>query len=556
MNRKLTFERIEMRNFWSTGPAVTVNFAVAPTTLIVGHNGAGKSSVIDAIIFALYGSAYRTDVNKADLVNHLIQEKMTVELWFKINSVPHRIKRGIKPNVFEHEIDGVVQENSTHARRTQELFEQNHLGVSKKLLQQIVVIGKAGYTPFMSLTAAERRAVVENILDIAVFSRMAVALQERIQVNKINVDNAEAEVRAVKSKLSLIDELERTALAEYKKDLEECKQQVLDAITERKSIKKPTKPDVSALKQHKTVSRSLSEKIGELKAIIRTCLRDLDGLDLSETCRLCGQAIDASHRKKEATSLNSKIGETEKLLHKVKKEYAEVLELIEDLEEKQESYVSELNDIALLDKKVERYHQRFVELKEQGEPEIPQRAPIEEELTETKGVLKEHTDQRDILLAARRLLKDDGIRSSVVRQYLPILNTEITRYLTEFQLPARFIFDETLSERIHYQHVHDKKFGNFSEGEKMRMELALLFVWRSIAREKASLDTNLLFMDETFDSSLDDEGCSVLLKTLRGFENQNTIVISHNRTEEFQRRFDRVLEFTKVGNFTSIEELQ
>jgi DNA repair exonuclease SbcCD ATPase subunit len=554
---RLTFHSVTWANFLSAPPeGLTVQLDAAPMTLFVGYNGSGKSSILDAIQFALFGEAFR-DISKSDLVSWSIAEGATVDLKFSLNSTPYRVRRGIEPNLFEVfkadeklSLPGKLPEQQKH-------FEQHILRLSPKSTSQIVMLGKAGYTPFLKLGAAARRAVVEDVLDISIFSRMADVLKPKIATLKADRGEALNGVRVAQAKLDTIIQAEAKARVSHADKIVRLKEQIKELQRSRDDAlaRVPSPPDKKAVAKLEKDRAGLQEELTKQSVVMRTAKNQLAALETDDVCPMCGQAITHAHKDKEKATAARQIATAEAQIAKLKSSLKPLDEAWAALSEARSTYQAAITAVAVIDGQIDLLKRQYDTLKDEKPPEVPDRAPVETELKDAQMHAGRVERTFDLFVRAAVLLKDDGIKGSVVRRFLPALNGEINAMLARFAAPMRFTFDETFEETIRMHYLHDCSAGSLSEGERLRAELAILMAWRNIAAKQASIDTNLLIMDEILDASLDAPGCAELLGVLREMGN-NVIIISHRREEEFDNAFSRVLKFERMGTTSHIVEVK
>lgn len=551
---KLTFREVTFKNFLSAGMLpIVVRLDGTPLTMICGENGSGKSAVIDAIVFALYGRPFRDDVVKDGLVNWLNGEGAEVTLSLDINDVPFLVRRTIDPNKFDVYRDGKPVDLPKNATQAQKMFETDILRVNEKALTQIVILGKAGYVPFMKLTAAQRRTVVEEIIDISVFSRMAETLKPMVTKAKADRTEAQTLVRVAEGKLAALEEQDRKASVNHDVDIERVKGEIAGIEARLKALVVPPEPDKKEAERVNVALKDLQRKKGALEGIISSIDRQLQKFD-SPDCPVCGQPISADHKTREIEKLTKEREAAAASIKAADEQIAELNGKLPAFFEQDKAHRRAKGEQESLGWQIEGLNKQLKQLASVTAAARPDKAPVVRELDAAKAKFNKIEEVFDLLAAANRLLKDDGIKASVVRRYLPALNAGVNQHVRRFGLPLTFQFNETFDETVRARYVHDTRFGNLSEGQKLRVELSLLMCWRDIARQRASIDTNLLFFDEILDASLDQAGCAQLVQFLKEL-NANVFVISHRQDDEIADAFTRILKFEMKSDFSSVSEI-
>ncbi|MEK9696461.1 MAG: ATP-binding protein [Candidatus Poseidoniales archaeon] len=543
------------------------------TTLIVGGNGAGKSTMLDALSFGLFGKPYR-NINKPQLINSINGKDTRVEVEFTVGPNQYKVVRGMKPTVFEIHRNGETFNETSHAREFQKMLEQNILKLNHKSFHQIVVLGSSSFVPFMQLAAAQRREVIEDLLDINIFSKMNGILKENISTIKDKIQDKSHQVDLVRSKI----EMQRKYIRDIKNLNEEKIREKQTEITAQEDTigslndqnEKIQKTLQTTYDQTEELLRVANESAGVargeaagLKKEISTLVKESKFFDENDVCPTCTQQIteDIKHEKK--TEIAKKAEEVQSSYQKVNDDIATYQEQVEQLTtqaEEQRKLNSELNENNL---KISWAHKTIAKL----EKEITQVSDTKTNIVEASNELDDFIDQKDSLItekmeldqehdyskAMMEMLKDTGIKTKIIRQYLPVMNKYINNYLQTLDFFVHFELDEAFNETIRSRHRDSFSYDSFSEGEKQRIDLALLFTWRQIARMKNSVATNLLVLDETFDSSLDNDGIENLFKIIYSLgETANVFVISH-KGEILDNRFKHKIEFYKDKNFSKIK---
>ena len=570
----IQFNAVRWKNFLSTGNSFTeIKLDSVSTTLIVGGNGAGKSTMLDALSFGLFGKPYR-NINKPQLINSINGKDTMVEVEFTVGPNQYKVVRGMKPTVFEIHRNGETFNETSHAREFQKMLEQNILKLNHKSFHQIVVLGSSSFVPFMQLAAAQRREVIEDLLDINIFSKMNGILKENSSTVKDKIQDKNHQVDLVRSKI----EMQRKYIRDIKNLNEEKIREKQTEITAQEDTigslndqnEKIQETLQTTYDQTEELLRVANESAGVargeaagLKKEISTLVKESKFFDENDICPTCTQQIteDIKHEKK--TEITKKAEEVQSSYQKVNDDIATYQEQVEQLTtqaEEQRKLNSELNENNL---KIYWAHKTIAKL----EKEITQVSDTKTNIVEASNELDDFIDQKDSLItekmeldqehdyskAMMEMLKDTGIKTKIIRQYLPVMNKYINNYLQTLDFFVHFELDEAFNETIRSRHRDSFSYDSFSEGEKQRIDLALLFTWRQIARMKNSVATNLLVLDETFDSSLDNDGIENLFKIIYSLgETANVFVISH-KGEILDNRFKHKIEFYKDKNFSKIK---
>ncbi len=568
----IIFKTVRWKNFLSTGNNFTeIELNKDSTNLIIGENGAGKSTILDALCFGLFGKAFR-NINKTQLVNTVNGSAALVEVEFSIGSKNIKVIRGIKPNVFEIYINGKMYNQDANARDYQKYLEQQILKLNYRSFTQVVILGSSTFVPFMQLKARHRREVVEEILDIQIFSLMNMLLKQRLKT-------IDEDYREIDYKYNLAEQ--KVILKErYIEDLKENKRKLLTEKTflisgnEEEIFKKKRKisdlqNDIESM--HEKISNAskvetrynkLKDLQSQLKEKHRSHSRLIGFFEKNEDCPTCQQHIDEVHK---VTMISKETAKSEKIVSGMK-------ELVDDLNttETKINIINEVNkniqshnvEIAKENSSMEELIKFNAKLKseidhlETGNVEDNDIKEVEElkvsldDLMKAKSNLREEKTYAE---ASRSMLTDAGIKTKIIKQYLPIMNKLINTYLTSMEFYVNFTLDESFEETIKSRYRDDFSYTSFSEGEKMRIDLALLFTWRAVAKMKNSTNTNLLILDEIFDSSLDGTGTDEFLKILNTLGDENVFVISHKQ-DQLVDKFRNTIRFEKIKNFSHISE--
>jgi DNA repair exonuclease SbcCD ATPase subunit len=568
----IKFQTLRYKNFLSSGNTFTeIDLNKDKTTLVVGQNGAGKSTMLDAISFGLFGKAHR-NINKAQLVNSINNKGSLVEVEFNIGTARYKVCRGIKPNIFEIWKNGDMINQSSHSKEYQKILEQNILKLNHKSFHQVVVLGSSSFIPFMQLPGGVRREVIEDLLDINVFSKMNIILKERNAQLKDNLKQIDYNIDIVKTKIESQKKYIRDIAAlteENRKDYESrihASQSVIDELqTENSELSLGLDESVSEADERLRSLQSRKQDLLLRSQDRQTSIRDLEKritfFDENESCPVCDQAISDGHKHEILRSTKESQDRGKAALKQIGVEGQGVESQINE----QTSILSTLRD------RVHKITANTREITSLNSTISDYRTHIEKEvgtdLTEARTDLTKFEDDRSDQLESKmkiseefnynfvivEMLKDTGIKTKIIKQYLPVMNKLVNQYLQILDFFVHFHLDESFQEVIRSRHRDEFTYDSFSEGEKQRIDLALLFTWRQVAKMKNSVSTNLLLLDETFDSSLDHDGVENLLKILYTLgDDTNVFVISH-KGEILDGKFNNKLEFVKEKNFSKMK---
>ena len=552
----ILFEKIRWKNFLSTGNSFTeIEFNRSPSTLVVGENGSGKSTMLDAVCFALFNKPFRK-ISKSQLINSINNKKLIVEIEFRVGQKEFKVIRGVKPNVFELYCDGQMLDQDAAVRDTQKYLEESILKMNFKSFTQIVILGSASFTPFMQLPTASRREIIEDILDIEIFTTMNQVLRDKIAVLRDEIRDVETEVEVAKSKANVqrkyIDQLERDKKIKVDK-IKEKIDEIIEASAEleiKLSEATAEKESYDDPKQRKQKLDGLKDK---LDSNLRKARKELDFYHNTEECPTCKQGLTHDFKEEKQKEKSDRISELEEGLENMNSEYDSVYEAME----KYDSISTVIQETQSEIITQERYRNRMTLELNEAETNV---ADIDEEKSKLKDLAVDLTtknklktdkgEEQHYNTAATSLLKDTGIKTRVIRQYLPIINQLVNKYLAAMDFFVHFDLDEKFNETIKSRHRDKFSYSSFSEGEKQRIDLALLFTWRTIAKMKNSASTNLLLLDEVFDSSLDNNGVDYVMNLLNTIgEETNVFVISHKGDQLFDK-FRNQIKFEKIRNYS------
>lgn len=566
----IQFTKIRYKNILSIGNAFTeISLDSSPTTLISGKNGAGKSTVIEAIVFALYGRAFRK-INKPQLINSVNNKEMLIEIEFNISSDKYLIKRGMKPGIFEIWKNGEMLNKDAASRDYQQYLEQNILKMSFKSFSQIVILGSATYVPFMELSAGARREIIEDLLDIQIFTTMNNLLKDKISLNKTAITENNYQIDLTKTKIDAA--VDHSAQIERMKqvEVEKLKTKVSENVTkiEANNLKiEAFEADINSLIEtisDKAKTKKLQEKLKSFEYDLTSkqsqLQKEMSFYSDYDNCPTCKQGIEHEFKDTIINENTSKFKELvsgiEQLNEKMKSVEVRLQE-ISSVEDQINSLHSNANELRLENKIIMNQLKSFKKdlLNAEKEVEDIDRTKLESHMNELKEFQLEQTDlynKRETLSIVGSMLKDGGIKTSIIRTYIPIMNKLINQYLSEFELFVDFNLDENFNETIKSRFRDTFSFASFSEGEKLRITLSILFTWRAVSKIRNSVSTNLLFMDEVLDGSSDSEGVEALIDILHKLNTKDNIFVISHRGDLFRDKFKNALQFEKVKNFTQL----
>jgi DNA repair exonuclease SbcCD ATPase subunit len=571
----IVFEKIKWKNFLSTGNHfIEVDLNKVSNTLIIGSNGAGKSTILDALTFVLFGKAFRK-INKPQLINSTNEKDCVVEIEFSIGSTSWKVVRGIKPSIFEiYRNDDLLNQQSSSVDQ-QKFLEQTVLKMNYKSFTQIVILGSSNFVPFMQLPAQGRREVIEDLLDIKIFSTMNLLIKDKLKMFKEDIRVFELKKESLREKVemqkSFIEELENRG----KEDIKNKKISILSLVEDIGYLNgdvEDLQKNILELNLELEKNSGSSEKLrklgnlkGKITEKIKTIIENHKFFSENQICPTCTQEIDESFR-------HSKIDEAKEKSKELQDGYTELESTIKEEEEKEKIFLNISNQVLKLNQeisknntKVSEYNKRIKQieneiyvldnqLKNKNE-EHEKLETYQEKLESTYNDIVDMKTKMDHYDFCQNLLKDGGVKTKIIEKYLPLINQQVNKYLQMMDFFINFSFDKEFNESILSPIHEDFTYSSFSEGEKQRIDLSLLFAWREVAKFKNSTNTNLLILDEIFDSSLDGFGTDDFLKIVRYvIKDSNTFIISHK--ESLHDKFDNVIKFEKRKNFSYKSEVQ
>ena len=567
----ISFQKIRWKNFLSTGNNWTeVNLTEHSTNIIVGTNGAGKSTILDALTFSLFNKPFRK-ITKPQLINTTNEKDGLVEVEFTLKNREYKVVRGLRPNKFEIWVNGRMQDQFASATDQQKHFEQNILKLNYKSFTQIVILGSSTFVPFMQLTASSRREVIEDLLDIKIFSAMSDLVKVKLRVQRDRVRTLELKKDSLLDKVQMqedfIKQLERTGHDDIKEKQNQIRKIAKEAkgfIDKNEKLSKELETLDSQLLGLTDVTKSLrtlSDLRGKIKQKVSAAGTEYNFFKDNVSCPTCTQSIKDSFRVNKIADLNNSINKLQsgldELESKIQEEelrevrFTELTQEVTSLTHGISQNNTHISGLQRQSRDLESEIQRITEQLENRNTEHEKLAEFQHKLQETYEEVTQQKEQIDHHDFAFGLLKDSGVKKTIVKKYLPMINQQVNRYLQMMDFYINFTLDEEFNESIESPIHEDFSYASFSEGEKMRIDLALFFTWREIAAYKNSTNTNLLIMDEVFDSSLDGSGNEDFLKIIRFvIKGANIFVISHK--SGMDERFEHVVKFEKAKGFSSM----
>jgi len=570
----INFEKIRWKNLLSSGNNFTeIELNSHQTTLILGENGAGKSTLLDALCFGLYGRGFR-NLKKELLINSVNEKGLLVEIEFSVGKREYKIVRGAKPNIFQIYLDGDMLNQNATVRDYQEQLEKHILKMNFRSFTQVAILGSANFVPFMQLKAVERRKLVEDLLDISIFSTMQDLLRQRVSSHaesvrdtKHEINIMEERIQGLSNQLVALQENREQKIAKFELTIDET-QSNIDELLLKSQVKRD---DIEKRRNTITDQGTVEERFKEATDLYKqlenrktTILEEIEFYESNDNCPTCKQGIDEEHKKthvaKKSEKKNELVDGLEQLLSTIRKSE----ERIARIHEVSTAIESHQNQIGVIQSEINssvkfigKIQGEINDLEKEGTSNSnarEQQMDNEEKLDILLSKSESLTDQGHYFDIAGTLLRDQGVKQKIIKQYVPVMNNMINKYLAQLEFYVGFELNESFEETIKSRFRDVFKYDNFSQGEKMRIDLALLFTWRAIARMKNSVNTNLLILDEVFDSSLDVAGTDDFLKLLNTLtERTNAFIISH-KGEALYDKFNNVLRFEKYKNFSRLAE--
>ena len=569
----IIFKTIRWKNFLSTGNNFTeVNFQDANTNLIIGTNGSGKSTILDALTFSLYNKPFRK-INKPQLINSVNEKDCVVEIEFSIGNREYKVVRGIKPNVFEIWVDGKLQDQDAAAADQQKKLEENILKLNYKSFTQTVILGSATFVPFMQLTSSNRREIVEDLLDIKIFSTMNNILKDRmrktnelIREYSIKKDMVEEKIEMQENFIRDLDKSGKERIGKKENSIQEIETEIEEVTDQNETllskIDTELQPELEKLNNSKSTLKKLNQLRAKLEQKIQTLVSEHKFFQENTVCPTCTQSIENEFRLNKIVDIEEKSKE----LNDGYRELEDAINVEQEKDEQFLSYSTEINrlnndisknnvKITGLNKQIRILRNEIQEITEQIENRNSEREALDNLIKDLDTIEKQRSTEKEQVNYyefAHSLMKDGGVKSKIIKKYLPLMNQQINKYLQMMDFYINFTLDEEFKEVIKSPVHEDFSYESFSEGEKMRIDLSLLFTWRDIAKLRNSASTNLLILDEIFDSSLDDAGTEFFTKIIRyAIQDAHVFVISH-KTDDIMDKFDKVMRFDKVKGFSKL----
>ena len=552
----ILFKELTYKNFLSTGNnPIKIDLNKSRSTLIVGTNGTGKSTILDAISFALFNKPHR-NVKRGGLVNSVNGKGCEVTIEFETAGHNWKVLRGIKPNKFEVYQDDNMIDQQTNVRDYQKFLEQNILKLNHKSFHQIVVLGSSSFIPFMQLKAWDRRDVIEDLLDIGVFSKMKTVLKTRNNIqkdlaktNRIALNNQKDKIEYQKKHISQLEAINEDAKNSFDEEIKDTQEKIQSLKGDLDKYPLGLRGTLNSLRK---VREGLNTEKGKHSHSMKELVGKAKFFEVNTACPTCTQEISESVKTSMLTDVKAQAKQTQEDINLNKTKYDETIKTLDDVQ-------TQISEMANFSSEISTYTGTMSKLVNKQVKEVDIDVPAKElvdmtyDLIDIQDNLTEAEDQVLYNNIAAEMLKDTGIRTKIIREYLPAMNALINKYLQTLEFFVAFHLNENFEESIKSRHRDEFVYANFSEGEKMRIDLSLLFAWRQIAKMKNSTNTNLLILDETFDSSLDDEGTDNLMKILKTLEKgTNTFIISH-KPDVLESKMEAKIQFTKSNNFSSIK---
>jgi DNA repair exonuclease SbcCD ATPase subunit len=570
----ILFRSLKWKNFLSTGNNWTeVDFLTHKTTLVVGHNGAGKSTMLDALSFALFGKPHR-NINKPQLVNSINNKDCLVEVIFSVSGSTFKIIRGLKPQIFEIYKNNILINQEAHNKEYQKVLEQNILKLTHKSFHQIVVLGSSSFIPFMQLTSQHRREVIEDLLDINIFSKMNQLLKEKNSVLKDKVREVDYKIEVIKNKIDTqkkyigdINRINKDLKEQKEFNISSLKTEISQLVQENDGLILkidqqsgiwPTKIDKGQKKQTQLITYQ-----SQFKTDIKALVKEARFFEENCTCPTCSQNIEEELKTNKLKKASAKAKDLQAALIKLEEELNETnqslksaQEMMDQVREWQQKANGNSQTMRRLEQQVDALFDEISNLTDTSSDISVAKTDLESFMNEKDSLMEErlkHNEQYQYNAVIAEMLKDTGIKTKIVKQYLPVINKLVNQYLQVLDFFVHFNLDESFTESIRSRHRDSFSYASFSEGEKQRIDLALLFTWRQVAKMKNSVSTNLLILDETFDSSLDYEGVDNLMKIIYSLDDSTNVYVISHKGDILDGKFENKIEFMKEKNFSKIK---
>ena len=570
----IVFENIKWKNFLSTGDQWTeINLSESPSTLIVGANGAGKSTLLDALCFALFNKPFRK-ISRGQLVNSINEKGLKVEVCFSIGRDEYRVFRGAKPNIFEVYKNNKMVDQDAAARDTQKYLEQSVLKLNFKSFTQVVILGSSTFVPFMQLSAPHRREVIEDLLDINIFSNMNQLLKDRVRTTLAQskdcehlVSVAEERVASQRKLISSLKDVNDTRQKEKQKRITDNEKRIKEEKKNKVKFDKELTAVESSLKgvdDQKNLLNELRQSQSDINSELKSAAKELKFFKTHDECPTCSQEIEKAFKTAVIGGLEGKGKKLTKEFKGLTEQIADAVSVVEEMETISRKCYELRSKITASDKEVVRLEFDNLEIQKQLlnlqtdtpsiDAEVESLTALEKQLDETEKQCSEVSKTLAEFNVVGNLLKDSGIKSQIIKKYVPVFNNLINKYLQNMDFFVNFTLDEEFNEVIKSRFRDEFSYSSFSEGEKQKIDLALLFTWREVARMKNSVATNLLILDEVFDSSLDASGTAELLQILRGLGNDSNVFVISHKGEILVDKFLRTIKFEKINDFSKMSD--
>jgi len=566
------FKYLRWKNFLSTGNVFTeLKLDKAKSTLVVGENGAGKSTMLDALSFALYGKPFRK-INKPQLMNTINQKGLEVQVEFRVGKKEYMIVRGVKPNKFEiYENDKIINQDAA-ARDYQEVLEKSILKLNHKSFSQIVVLGSSTFVPFMQLPSMHRREVIEDLLDIQIFSTMNTLLKEKVNNNKSEILDNDYNINLAEEKIKMQNQYIADLKQNTEKRVNEAKVKIAKAEKEKQdynTLIEDLQTEVNELQENVSDFESLTKKKTKVEQLeyklqekIKKLEHDIEFYQDHDNCPVCKQDIKQEFKDQTIEEKEASLKETTEGFNQLQEEWKsinirikEIMTIQADISSKQSDISNNNSHINALNKIIDSINEDISKIDntdKSDETDKKKLDTLQKALVKLESYKEELINERSVLDIASMILKDSGIKTRIIKQYIPVMNKLINKYLAAMDFFVDFQLDENFNETIKSRFRDVFSYASFSEGEKMRIDLALLFTWRAVSKLRNSVSTNLLIMDEVFDSSLDNTGTEEFLKILNDLTSDTNVFIISHKGDQLYDKFHSVIRFEKHKNFSRI----